>query len=228
MKKEIIVTTDGSHSIAIPDMGVTYHSTHGAIQESAHVFIKSGLGYTTIKNQSPDIVSILEMGFGTGLNALLTLLEAGSQQLRVCYETVELYPLQSGTFQLLNYCEQLNRLDLKPLFTQMHTCDWDTVIEITPFFSFKKNNCSLLDYTAAKLFNIIYFDAFAPDIQPELWTSQVFKKLYDGLLPGGVLTTYCSKSLVRKAMSEAGFIVEKIPGPPHKREIVRAIKANNA
>ncbi len=224
MKKEVIVTTDGSHSIAIPEMGVTYHSTHGAIQESMHVFIESGFRYLVKQLTQASPLSIFEMGFGTGLNALLTLAEAEKNQQPVYYETVEPYPLPSSTYELLNYCDRLERPDLKKILTHMHACAWNEIIEITPYFSFKKLSTSLTAYSNHQFFNIIYFDAFAPDIQPGLWTPEIFKKLYDSMEAGAVLTTYCSKSIVRKAMLEAGLNIEKIPGPPHKREMVRGRK----
>jgi len=224
MTREIIVTSDGSHSIAIPDMGVTYHSVHGAIHESMHVFIESGLRYINHTFNPPGILSILEMGFGTGLNALLTLAEAEKSQQKIFYETIEPYPLEAKTIEALNYTEQLQRKDLIPLFNLLHNCEWHTVIEISPYFSFRKNKLPLADFTTDRHFNLIYFDAFAPEIQPDLWTAGIFKKIHDAMKPNAVLTTYCSKSIVRKAMSEAGLSVEKIPGPPHKREMVRAVK----
>ena len=225
MKKEIIITTDGSHSIAIPEMGVTYHSTHGAVQESMHVFIAAGFQYTIQKMEPAPPVAVLEMGFGTGLNALLTLIEAERNQQKVYFETIEAFPLDASTSSLLNYCALLQRPDLQMAFEQLHSCGWNTVVEISPCFSIKKTHATLDDYTApANHFAVIYFDAFAPDTQPGLWTQAIFKKLYNCIQPGGVLTTYCSKSIVRKAMMAAGWVVEKIPGPPHKREILRACK----
>ncbi|MEP7277070.1 MAG: tRNA (5-methylaminomethyl-2-thiouridine)(34)-methyltransferase MnmD [Bacteroidota bacterium] len=224
MKKEIIVTTDGSHSIAIPEMGVTYHSLHGAIQESEHVFIEAGLQYIIKDGKRPTEISILELGFGTGLNALLTLAAAEKNRQNIYYETIEPNPLEQELFNALNYCSQLQPPGLQPLFNRLHECAWDTDIALTPWFHFKKSRTGFAGFSTERVFNLIYFDAFAPDIQPELWTVTVFKKLYDNMLPGAVLTTYCSKSIVRRAMAEAGFVVEKIPGPPHKREMVRAVK----
>ena len=221
MKKEIILTSDHSHSIAVPAMNVTYHSTHGAIQESMHVFIESGLNHIAA---GKDQISIFEMGFGTGLNALLSIGEAEKKQQKIYYEAIEADPLEANIYTLLNYCEQLNRPDLQPLFELLHCCEWNTTIEITPYFSFKKNLISLSDFLTTRKFDLIYFDAFAPEVQPELWTPGVFKKLYELMNPGAILTTYCSKSIVRKAMAEAGLTVTKIPGPPHKREMVRAIR----
>ena len=136
MKKEIIVTSDLSHSIAVPGMNVTYHSTHGAIQESMHVFIESGLNHLAA---GKDQISIFEMGFGTGLNALLTIAEAEKKQQKIYYETIETDPLEANLYGLLNYCKQLNRPDLQPLLELLHRCDWNTAIEITPYFNFKKN-----------------------------------------------------------------------------------------
>lgn len=223
MEREIIITTDGSHSISIPEMGVTYHSSHGAIQESMHVFVESGMRYINQENK-PGTLSIFEMGFGTGLNALLALAEAEKNQQPVYYETLELYPLERSKYELLNYCEQLQRPDLIPLFSLLHSCEWNVIIKVTPWFSFKKINSSLLNHSTIQLFNLVFFDAFAPEKQPELWTTAIFKKLHDHMLTDGVLTTYCSKSIVRKSMAEAGFTIEKIPGPPHKREMVRAVR----
>jgi tRNA U34 5-methylaminomethyl-2-thiouridine-forming methyltransferase MnmC len=225
MKKEIIVTTDGSHSIAIPEMGVTYHSTHGAVQESMHVFIASGLRFMTGKAKEPSPVSIFEMGFGTGLDALLTLIKAEKDHQPVYFETIEAFPLDVSITSQLNYCALLERPDFQPVFERLHNCEWNAVVEISPYFSIKKICTTLADYAPpANNFSVVYFDPFAPDIQPDLWTVVVFRKLYEQVQPGAVLTTYCSKSIVRRAMAEAGWKVEKIPGPPHKREIVRATK----
>jgi tRNA U34 5-methylaminomethyl-2-thiouridine-forming methyltransferase MnmC len=224
MEKELILTSDGSHSISIPSMGVTYHSTHGAIQESAHIFIQSCLDHFNGRVRQPPSITIFEMGFGTGLNALLSLLVAKKNQQKIYYEALEIFPLEVDTAAALNYCTQLNSPEYQPAFIRLHQCPWNEVVEIIPYFHFKKVQTSLLDYTTTQVFDGIYFDAFAPDVEPELWTESIFKKLYEMINPGGVLTTYCSKSVVRKAMMAAGWQVEKIPGPPHKREMVRATK----
>jgi tRNA U34 5-methylaminomethyl-2-thiouridine-forming methyltransferase MnmC len=224
MKREIIITKDGSHSFSIPGMKLTYHSAHGAIHESTHVFIDGGLHYMAGQVNSPGTLNIFEMGFGTGLNVLLTLIETGEKKQRVFYETVETSPLEISEAILLNYCGQLQRPGLKIIFEQLHTCEWNKEIEITPCFTFKKNNTNLLDFSGNKLFNLVYFDAFAPAVQPELWTAVVFSKLYRQMETNGILVTYCSKTIVRKAMEAAGFKVTKIAGPYGKREMVRAIK----
>lgn len=224
MQGKLIITKDGSHSIEMPDSGVTYHSLHGAIQESQHVFIEAGLHYQANRLKQPGTLYIFEMGFGTGLNALLTLMEAERMQQPVVYETVEAFPLEEILIQQLNYCEQLQRPDLQLVFEKLHHCEWGAEISLTPFFTFKKTKTLLKDFSSPGTFHLIYYDAFAPGAQPELWTEETFRQLFGMLVSGGVLTTYCSKGDVRRAMKAAGFIVEKIPGPPGKREMVRAGK----
>lgn len=223
MKHELIITKDGSHTIFIPEMNVTYHSVHGAIQESQHVFIKAGL----IDPGLFDFIGlhhVLEIGFGTGLNALLTLIEADRHKNRIYYNAIELFPLNDDEISRLNYCDQLNLPDYKPLFDKMHHTGWEEMYEITNYFRLTKIKCDLLDYSAEELFDIIYFDAFAPASQPELWTIEVFEKMFSILKSGGMLVTYCSKGEVRRNMIAAGFKVEKLPGPPGKREMIRAIR----
>jgi tRNA U34 5-methylaminomethyl-2-thiouridine-forming methyltransferase MnmC len=224
MERQIINTADGSFTVSIPGMNVTYHSTHGAIQESLHVFIKAGLKQI-LPNRSS--VSILEMGFGTGLNALLTLMEAEAVQKPVHYTAIELYPLEDGQINALNYCQRLNREDLQDVFEKLHGSDWEKNIIISQYFTLLKSGTDLLEFEIQGLdnrFDIIYFDAFAPTAQPELWTAAVFEKLFRMLSPDGILVTYCSKGDVRRAMKSAGFRVEKLEGPPGKREMVRAWK----
>lgn len=223
MNREIFLTADGSSSITIPSMNVTYHSRHGAIRESRHVFIDAGFLY--LHNQSPkkDECCIFEMGFGTGLNALLTLREAERLGCKVIYVTIEQFPLEQDIFTRLNYCDLLERPDLQNVFLQLHTCEWEKEIVITPFFTIKKLKISLDEYSTNKRFDLVYYDAFAPTAQPELWTKEVFEKLYQ---VGNLLVTYCSKGDVQRAMKEAGFTVEKLSGPPGKREMIRAHYSN--
>jgi len=206
MKRELQLTADGSHTVAIPDMNVTYHSTHGAIQESMHVFIQAGLQAT----QQP-MVRIFEMGFGTGLNALLTLQHAMAP---VYYYAVEQFPLTFKEVEGLNYSG----------VSLLHACPWNEDVQISDRFTLHKSHRSLLETTPGQTFHLIYYDAFAPSAQPELWTKEVFDKLYAFLEPGGILVTYCSKGDVRRAMLAAGFTVEKLVGPPGKREMLRAKK----
>lgn len=162
------------------------------------------------------------MGLGTGLNAFLTALEAGEKQIKVYYEAVEQFPLKKEEVKGLNYTSVLNHEDL---FKQIHECKWDKGIRLNDFFTIKKVQENLINYSTNQPFNLIYYDAFAPTAQPELWTEEVFKKLHVMLSANGILVTYCSKGSVRRAMKAAGFAIEKIQGPPGKREIVRAIKA---
>lgn len=213
-------TADGSVTVAIPDMQVTYHSKHGAIQESMHVFIEAGLKPLLHQHQP---LHIFEMGFGTGLNALLTMIEAEKQQQRIYYETVEAWPLEKELVDQLNYSEQYP--DWQAKFSALHAAPWGQSIELTPYFTIRKNNVSLINYSTDQQNHLIYYDAFAPGAQPDLWTVDTFRHLFNMLQEGGVLVTYCSKGDVRRAMQAAGFTIEKIPGPPGKREMVRAKKS---
>lgn len=228
MKRQIITTRDGSHTVEIPDLQVTYHSHHGAVQESMHVFIEAGLRFITGQTLATDSIlqsgqtsplRIFEMGFGTGLNAYLTALEANRLQQPIYYTSVEQYPLIPEEAAALNYA---TNEDEQTIFHQLHQSPWQTDVAITTLFTLHKQQTSLLDFVAQQPVHLIYFDAFAPTTQPELWTEAVFHKLFNMLLPGGVLVTYCSKGVVRRAMQAAGFTVTKIPGPPGKREMVRA------
>lgn len=225
MERQIIPTADGSVTISIPASGITYHSKHGAIQESMHVFIGAGLHYILAKGITHNPLRILEMGFGTGLNALLVLQESIRTGSSVHYETIEAFPLENVVYTRLNYCDQLQAPELQPQFLRLHESAWDITHTVTDRFSFLKRNTTLEKFNSPGLFDLIFYDAFAPSAQPELWTEDVFRKLFDLLNPGGILTTYCSKGDVRRAMLAAGFTVEKIPGPPGKREMVRAGKA---
>lgn len=220
MERKIILTADGSHSISIPEMDVTYHSIHGAIQESMHVFI--GAGYTFLKDASS--IRLLEVGMGTGLNALLTLLESDRRRQTVHYTAIELFPLKKEQAVRLNYCETLNKTHYQLPFEKLHACDWEQEKKITPFFVFNKINVDLKAFSSTGDFDLVYFDAFAPNAQPELWTKEIFEKLYSMMREEGVLVTYCSKGDVRRALQAAGFAIEKIPGPARKREMLRARK----
>jgi tRNA U34 5-methylaminomethyl-2-thiouridine-forming methyltransferase MnmC len=223
MQRKLIVTGDGSHSIEVPELGGTYHSIHGAIQESKHVFIEAGFNAPG-RLERPGALNIFEAGFGTGLNALLTMIESEKQNLKIYYETIELYPLMLEEAKQLNYCSVLEREDLQKNFELLHECAWAEEVVISTKFSFKKKKASLLNFETLGTFELIYFDAFDPNTQPELWTQEIFEKMFTILRPRGILTTYSSKGTVRRAMQAAGFVVEKLPGPPGKREIVRALK----
>ena len=223
MERTIIITEDGSHSISIPELNVTYHSIHGAIQESKHVFIEAGLKYLfdRFANKQP---WILEVGFGTGLNALLTAIEAEKTETSIYYVALEPLPISDDDASLLNYCELLNRKDLQEDFERIHDCEWNKSIAFTENVLMHKSGCTLQTFEHGPGFDLIYYDAFAPAAQPELWMKEIFQKLFDLLKPNGVLVTYCSKGDVRRAMMAASFTVKKLPGPPGKREILRAMK----
>ena len=223
MQRSLIVTSDGSHSISIPELNVTYHSIHGAVQESLHVFIKAGLIKILEQPSLQDNLKIFEVGFGTGLNALLTLIAVEEIDAFINYEAIEPFPLPGEFVKSLNYCTILERLDLQSAFENMHDCD-DTEIAIAKNFVFKKSTTALKNFRAREKKNLIYFDAFDPKAQPELWVKEIFEKMFSILEPEGILVTYSSKGVVRRAMQDAGFTVEKIPGPQGKREIIRARK----
>ncbi len=216
MKRKIIQTADGSSTIYIDEMDVTYHSRHGAVQESGHVFIGAGLKYFISNNPIIDQVRIFEMGLGTGLNALLSWQYAKANNIRVFYEGVELFPLTPEEASELSYNEEM--------LQKIHSADWVVTVELDNCFSVSKQNSALNEYHTDHKFHIVYYDAFAPGAQPELWTVEIFSKMYELLEPNGILVTYCSKGDVRRAMLAAGFEVEKVPGPPGKREMLRALK----
>jgi tRNA U34 5-methylaminomethyl-2-thiouridine-forming methyltransferase MnmC len=232
MKREIYVPDDGSHTVVIPDLHVTYHSTFGAIQESTQVFIQAGLlpvmGKETEasavmgKEAEAPVIEVFEMGFGTGLNALLTLKEAIRHHRRIRYQTVELYPLSEAEAGGLNYLARLKDDSLSALFASFHRIPWNEEIAIHPLFDFNKIKASITALPLNGHFHVIYYDAFAPDIQPDLWEPGIYEKLYRALRPGGILVTYCCKGIVRRGLRAAGFLVEKLPGPRGKREILRA------
>jgi tRNA U34 5-methylaminomethyl-2-thiouridine-forming methyltransferase MnmC len=221
MERKIILTGDGSHSISVPELNVAYHSIHGAIQESLHVFIEAGFRHQ-VRQLPGKQITILEVGFGTGLNALLTAIAAEKMERSIYYVALEPNPLNKEEFYSLNYCELLGRKDLQEDFLRMHECEWNKSIPLTEELLMHKSDSLLQTFEGRTKFDLIYFDAFAPNAQPELWTKEVFDKMYSILQPGGILVTYCSKGDVRRNMIAAGFEVEKLPGPPGKREMIRA------
>lgn len=216
---DIIITEDGSHSVRIQNSNITFHSVKGAIQESMHVFIQAGLN-DYLQHTSVKQLTIFELGFGTGLNALLTANIALEKQISIAYTSVDAYPLPDVILSQLQY----NSADEHQLYKKITHAAWNSNIIIHEYFLLRKQNILLLDFNTLDRFDIVYFDAFAPNDQPELWTKKVFDKIYDYIKPNGFLITYCAKTTVRKALAEAGFVVEKLPGPPGKREIVKATK----
>jgi tRNA U34 5-methylaminomethyl-2-thiouridine-forming methyltransferase MnmC len=220
MQRLLKITADGSHTVTIPKLDTNYHSHHGAIQESEHVFIQAGL-MMAFRSFPTGIINILEIGYGTGLNALLTLRVALQAERQIHYTAIEKYPLTDEEFASLNHG---GLLAMQAEANAMHAAPWDKEIAISQLFSLKKIHSSLPSAIAAKNIHCIYHDAFAPEQSPALWDETFFAELYNTLLPGGILVTYCSKTIIRKAMAAAGFTVTKIPGPWGKREMVRAFK----
>lgn len=222
MEFNLVITEDGSTSVFIPELDEHYHSIHGALQESLHVFIDAGLKYKINPNASLDI---LEIGFGTGLNALLTCIIAYENNNTVNYTAIEKYPLAEELIAELNYCSIIKANSCSQYFSFIHSCNWETEIEISNFFKLKKCKSDIADVSFEQQFDVIYFDAFAPSAQPELWTETVFNSMFKALKHGGILVTYCAKGIVKRTMKQAGFMVEALPGPKGKREMTRAFKA---
>ncbi|NVK52389.1 MAG: tRNA (5-methylaminomethyl-2-thiouridine)(34)-methyltransferase MnmD [Flavobacteriaceae bacterium] len=219
MKREIKITADGSTTIHLPDWGESYHSTHGAIQEAKHVFIKHGFN-----NQPKENVAILEIGFGTGLNCFITYLENLKKNSTINYVGVEAYPVTKIELQNLNYVSELQAEQERIVFEKIHAINWEEEHKIAANFSLIKRQQFFKDINDKNTFDIIYFDAFGPRHQPKLWTASVFEKMFEALKPDGILVTYSAKGAVRRTMQEVGFMVERLPGPPGKREMLRAKK----
>lgn len=228
--RKIISTEDGSPTIFIPEWNESYHSRHGAIQEAYHVFIKNGLDLIGIKNQ----ISVLEIGFGTGLNCLITLLESFERNLKIKYTGIEKYPVLEEEFLILDYPKSLKKFtsqinlseqQITDYYKKLMMAEWEKDLPISENFNLTKDQADFQDFAYLQNeFDLIYFDAFGARVQPELWTPVLFEKLFKSLKPDGILTTYSSKGSVRRALIEVGFKVEKKPGPPGKREMLIAIK----
>lgn len=220
LKREIIETADGSVTIRLPEWDETYHSKHGAIQEAKHVFIKNGL--SLFKRQP---VSILEIGFGTGLNAFITLLEADKEQ-PINYVGVEGFPIDAKDAVKLNYADRLD-IGRKSDFERIHESLWEKPVAISPEFILTKHKMDFRQIDFEGEFDLIYFDAFGYRVQPELWSADVFARMYKALKPSGVLVTYAARTIIRDNMCAAGFSVSKLAGPPGKREMMRGLKNFN-
>ena len=220
MKHEIIITQDGSSSIYIPELDETYHSKFGAIQEAKHVFIKNGLDLFEDSSE----ISILEIGFGTGLNALITMLEAENRNLKINYVGVEAYPIALDEILQLNYVKQLESPEKQVDFEKMHASNWEEEIAINSNFTLTKRKQSFEEISDENTFDLIYFDAFGFTVQPDLWNEAIFEIMFKSLKNRGILTTYACRTSIKKAMQHAGFQTLKLPGAPGKREMLRALK----
>jgi tRNA U34 5-methylaminomethyl-2-thiouridine-forming methyltransferase MnmC len=219
LEREIIQTLDGSTTIHIKEWNECYHSKHGAIQEAKHVFIKNGLAL--FPNQS---ISILEIGFGTGLNAFITYLESKELGQTIDYVGVEAYPVSADEVLSMNYIEELKAAESEAIFEKMHTCNWEEKITFSDTFTSTKRKQFFEEIDDVEKFDLIYFDAFGYRVQPELWSTAIFDRMYKSLKPNGVLVTYAARGVVKRSMIEVGFTVEKLAGPPGKREMFRARK----
>lgn len=215
MNAELILTEDGSHTLFVPEIDECYHSSHGAIQESRHIFIEAGL-----KQCAKTDILLLEVGFGTGLNALLVFSEAEKTGKRIHYTTLEKFPIEPNKALSLNFPELIDA-DLRGIFEKMHLSEWNEPQIISPFFTLEKLKFDFTTYNHTGQYDVIFFDAFSPEKQPEMWTQEQFEKIAAHSNPGAILTTYCAKGIVRRALQAAGFTVERLPGPPGKREILR-------
>ena len=197
---------------------------HGAVQEARHVFLKMGLDFWMNENPDQNSLHILEIGFGTGLNALLTLMHAEKSSVNLLYEGVEAYPVSSEELAQLNYLEAADAQAFEADFEKMHQLPWEQTEIITEAFQLKKRKQTFETLEDQDQHDLIYFDAFGARVQPELWEEPIFQKMSNALKPGGVLVTYAAKGSVRRAMQAVGFKVERLPGPPGKREMLRAVK----
>lgn len=219
MRTQLEITSDGSHTLFVPELDEHYHSVNGAIQESTHVFIKTGLRHCAEKR-----INIFEVGFGTGLNAYLTLLDILGTDKEVHYTSIEAYPVDLELVSRLNYTEQLG--ETSELYLALHHAEWNTEKQITSNFYLRKIEADFTEFDFLQLnsVDVIYFDAFAPDKQNEMWSQDLFNALYSIMNKGGIFVTYCAKGVIRRMLQQSGFTVERLPGPPGKREMLRATK----
>lgn len=221
MQRTVIITEDGSSSISLNDWGESYHSVHGAVQEAKHVYLDNGLQH--FKEQKD--IAILEMGFGTGLNTFLTYLQAKEWGNTISYSSIEAFPVSKEELAALNYREIPSEQLDQQIFDLLHQCAWDSKEQISSFFSlFKMHNTFEKQELQANSYDLIYFDVFGYPYQPELWSEAIFQKMFQSLKPGGILTTYACRGIIKRNMQSAGFKVKKVAGPPGKREMIVAYK----
>jgi tRNA U34 5-methylaminomethyl-2-thiouridine-forming methyltransferase MnmC len=216
--KKLVTTTDGSHTIFVPELNEHYHSIHGAVQESALVYINNGLGFC---KSNP--LNILEVGFGTGLNALLTAISDIYKNRIIRYTAIEKYPLEKNLVHSLNHWSFAG-IKGRQVFNSIHNSGWGSFEKITEYFYLKKIKCDLISDDIEGKFDLVYFDAFGPDKQPEMWTLNVFKKIADITVADGILVTYSAKGAVKRILRSCGFDISLLPGPPGKRQMIRAVR----
>jgi tRNA U34 5-methylaminomethyl-2-thiouridine-forming methyltransferase MnmC len=222
LQRQVITTNDGSTTIKVLNLNECYHSTFGAITESQHIYIEAGLKFVSSKKSE---ISVMEVGFGTGLNALLACIFAYENKNTINYLGIEPYPIKDEEFNLLNYGNFLHHEKTLQWFEEIFKSRNNVSTSIHPLFNFTKEVIPIQDWKVMnEAFDVIFFDAFAPEVQPEMWQSEIFEKLYAALKMGGIMVTYCCKGIVKRRLKESGFTIEKLPGPPGKREIIRAMK----
>ncbi|GAB1445965.1 MAG: tRNA (5-methylaminomethyl-2-thiouridine)(34)-methyltransferase MnmD [Cyclobacteriaceae bacterium] len=224
---QLINTSDGSHTIKNLELNETYHSTHGALQESNHVYIQQGLHYF-INQFQPKSANILEVGFGTGLNALLTMIDKKANGIEIIYHTVEAFPLSDDMVKQLNYPDHLPQINAASSFLELHKAAWDEEVKLNANFALHK---MLTDIRSLELkedfYDVVYFDAFAPKIQPAMWTKSVLANVIRAMRKGGVMVTYCANGQFKRDLKDLGMLVEEVPGPPGKRVMVRTYRLRN-
>lgn len=217
MKIEILKSSDGSHTLYLPDMDETYHSKHGAVQEAMHVFLQNGL---LKKAEEQKEIRILEVGWGTGLNSLLTYKVAKEHGLNIHYTGIEKFPVPAEVLSQLNY----TGWDEDDYLNKAYNTEWENPVQLYDNFTLEKLACDVLDLDFTEAFDVIYFDAFGPRAQCEMWEKEVFEIIHKATKPEGVFVTYCAKGQVRRDLQEVGFTMERLPGPPGKREMLRGVK----
>jgi tRNA U34 5-methylaminomethyl-2-thiouridine-forming methyltransferase MnmC len=218
---QLITTSDGSHTLFVPRLNEHYHSTFGALTESMHIYLQAGFESLTDKQE----VSVFEVGFGTGLNTLLTCLSSVERGVHTTYYTIESDPLEEELTRQLNYSNLIpGKRKSCELFTSIHKATWNQTVKIHPYFSLHKIHASLIGFRPDFAFDLLYYDAFSPDKQSDMWSPDIFRTLFEKMNPGGILVTYCVKGEIKSMLRQAGFEIEKLPGPPGKREMLRGRK----
>jgi len=221
---KLLLTNDGSHTLMVEELNETYHSRHGAIQESKHVFIKNGFRHILGKHPG-ELIRIFELGLGTGLNVLLTALESEKLAVPVEYTSIEPFPIPEKIFDQLNYHKLINNPSVKDYFDRIHSLTWDKLNNIHPFFKFRKIHSTIQEYSCDdKYFQLVYYDAFAPNKQPEMWHKDILQKVYDFLGGKSIFVTYCAQGQVKRDLRSSGFTVLTLQGPPGKKEMIRGEK----
>ena len=221
---KLLLTDDGSHTLMVEELDETYHSRHGALQESRHVFIKNGFRYILSKNPGKPL-RIFELGLGTGLNALLTVIESQKLSVPVEYTSIEPFPIQKAIIEKLNFHKVIDLPLAKDYFDQIHSVGWDKMSRLHPYFMLRKINSTLQEFNAEDgYFHLVYYDAFAPNKQPEIWQRDILKKVYKFLSKQSAFVTYCAQGQVKRDLKASGFTVQSLQGPPGKKEMTRGLK----